>query len=391
MLFAMRSLAAEASVAEVVRGNTAFAVALYQRAGAGANNVFFSPYSISTALAMTYAGARGQTEQEMARALHFTLPQATLHPAFAALGRRMDAIGQEGQLVLGVANSLWCQKDYPLAASFLAITRDDYGAEARSVDFAANPEPVRLEINSWTAGKTRDKIKDLLHPGDLSTQTKLVLCDAVYFKGQWADRFNSNATQVLPFFTAPSQPVNTPLMTQTLKLRSRQFDDFALFALPYTSNALSMIILLPKAVDGLAGIERRVEASKLEEWLAAMDGAPEAKAVVFLPRFKLTRRIELAHDLAALGMPSAFGPRADFSGMSARRDLFIDNVVHQAFVDVNEEGTEAAAATAVVMKALAVMANPIPVFRADHPFLFLIRENQTGSILFLGRLADPTK
>jgi serpin B len=218
-----------------------------------------------------------------------------------------------------------------------------------------------------------------------------VLCNAVYFKGQWADRFNSNATHALPFFTAPGQKIDTPLMTQTLKLRSRQFDDFVLFALPYTSNLLSMVVLLPKALDGLGAIEQGLDATQLQQWLAALDAAPASKTVLYLPKFRLTRRLDLADNLTAMGMPTAFGPQADFSGMSARRDLFIDKVVHQAFVDVNEEGTEAAAATAVMMRSMAVMASPTPVLRVDHPFMFLIRENRTGSILFLGRVTDPSK
>jgi serpin B len=178
-------------------------------------------------------------------------------------------------------------------------------------------------------------------------------------------------------------------MSQTENIRSVQLDDFAILALPYSDNELSMVIVLPKAVAGLPAVESKL--GHLPEWLAALDQAPEAKAQVFLPRFKLTLRLQLSHDLAAMGMPDAFGPKADFSGMTDTKDLCISEVVHQAFVDVNEQGTEAAAATAVIMRSMAVMANPIPVFRMDHPFLFLIRENKTGSMLFLGRLADPSK
>src|SRR6266700_385294 len=381
--------AANSSIAEVVKGNTAFAVELYQRERAKGHNLFFSPYSLWTALAMTYAGARGQTEQEMARVLHFGLSQAELHPAFGGLARRMEQIGSSNQVSLSVANSLWCQRTYRLAAPFLKLNADYYGAEAQSVDFAGSSEATRQEINSGIARKTQDKIPELLQPGQLSPDTRLALCNAVYFKGKWASPFAPEATRSQPFFTAPGEKVEIPLMSQSLKVRSREFNDFAIFMLPYTGNDLSMVILLPKAVDGLDALEQRLDAANLQEWLAALDQAGEARAEVFLPRFKLNCRLDLAKELAGMGMPSAFTHSADFSGMTGARDLFIGDVVHQAVVDVNEEGTEAAAATAVGMRATSIMRTA--VFRVDHPFVFVIRENQTGAILFLGRVADPSK
>jgi len=381
--------AGSSAVKSVVDANTTFVVDLYQREHGNPGNLFFSPYSISTALAMTYAGARGQTATQMAQVLHFNLPEAQVHSAFSSLIGQINELGQGKELSLSIANSLWCQKSYHFIDSFLKLARDSYFAEARLVDFIHQTEPTRLEINSWIEQKTQDKIRDLLQPGDLTPATRLVLCNAIYFKGNWASQFKTNATHTEPFFTAPDQKVDTPLMSQTEKIRSKQFDDFAIFALPYSDNELSMIIVLPKAVAGLAAIESKL--GQLPEWLTALDQASEDKAQIFLPRFKLTRRLQLSHDLAAMGMHDAFGPKADFSGMTGTHDLCISEVVHQAFVDVNEQGTEAAAATAVIMKSLAVIANPIPVFRMDHPFLFLIRENKTGSILFLGRLADPSK
>jgi serpin B len=383
------SHAAKDSAAEIVKDNTTFAVDLYRREGAKAGNLFFSPYSISTALAMTYAGARGQTEQEMARVLHFGLSQSDVPAAFASLAQRMEEIGKSKQVSLSVANSLWCQRSYPFNDAFLKVNRDSYHAEARLVDFAGSGEATRKEINTWIARQTQDKIQDLLQPGQLSGDTRLVLCNAIYFKGNWAAQFDPGRTMVAPFFTAPGQSVETPMMSRTLKLRSREYDDFHLFALPYTGNDLSMVIMLPKAVDGLAALEERLDAAKLQEWLTAADKAPEAEAMVFLPKFKLNCRLELAKELSAMGMPVAFGAGADFSGMTAARDLFISHVVHQAFVDVNEEGTEAAAATGVAMTKLIAL-RPL-VLRTDHPFIFLIRENRTGSILFLGRVMDPTK
>jgi serine protease inhibitor len=388
--------AAPAAVPEIAQANTAFATDLYQREQTKAGNLFFSPYSISTALAMTYAGARGQTATEMAQVLHFTLPQAQVPGAFASLTERMNEVAKTKQATLDIANSIWCQKNFPFTDAFLKLTRDSFGAEARSVDFVSNTEGARQEINSWIARKTQDKIQDLLQRGQLSLDTRLVLCDAVYFKGTWRSRFDPKATRPAPFFTAPSQQVQTPLMFQNLRLRSRQFDNFSLFSLPYGAAAgtnqpsVSMVVLLPRAVDGLAALEAQINAANLRQWLAGVDTAPEVKSELYLPRFKLNCRLDLAKDLAAMGMPTAFSSSADFSGMNGDRNLNISQVVHQAFVDVNEEGTEAAAATAVGV-ALTAARLPNPVFRVDHPFIFLIRESQTGSLLFLGRVVDPTK
>jgi serine protease inhibitor len=394
--FASVSFAATTTVTEIAQANTAFATDLYQREHIKTGNLFFSPYSISTALAMTYAGARGQTATEMAQVLHFSLPLPQVPAAFASLSQRMNEVATNKRATLDIANSLWCQKNFPFTDAFLKLTRDSFGAEARSVDFVANTEGVRQEINSWIAKNTQDKIQDLLQRGQISADTRLVLCDAVYFKGKWRSPFDAKATRPAPFFTAPSQQVQTQFMFQNLRLRSRQFDNFSLFSLPYgiavTNNqpSVSMVVLLPREVDKLSALETQLNATNLRQWLASVDAAPELKSELYMPRFKLNCRLDLAKDLAAMGMSAAFGPNADFSGMNGQRNLTISQVVHQAVVDVNEEGTEAAAATAVGVSALAVR-QPNPVFRVDHPFIFLIRENQTGSLLFLGRVQDPTK
>jgi serine protease inhibitor len=381
---------AKNSIALVVKGNNAFAIDLYQRERGEAGNLFFSPYSISTALAMTWAGARGQTEQEMARVLHFTLPQEDVHRAFGELTERCDEIQKRNQISLNVANSLWCQRDYHFTEAFLKVNRTHYRAEARLVDFVGNTEAARQEINAWVAKETRDKIQDLLQPPVPSHLTTLVLCNAIYFKGKWATPFDPKATAPAPFVISAGRSVQVPTMSQKLNLRSRDAGDFKLFALPYTGGDLSLVILLPKAVDGLTALEQQLSADRLQKWLAGLDAAPESKAVVYLPRFKLNCRLELAKELAAMGMPSAFVLHsADFSGMTGTRGLNISDVVHQAFVEVSEEGTEAAVATAVVMDR--AEEDPVQVFQVDHPFMFLIRENQTGNILFLGRTVDPSR
>ena len=375
----------------VVTANTSFALDLYQREKANPGNLLFSPYSLSSALAMTYSGARGQTAAEMARVLHFNLPQTEVPRAFAELTGQLDAITRSDALKLDIANSLWCQQDFPFTESFLALTRDAYRAEARLVDFVHNAETARTDINSWVEQKTQDKIRDLIRPGQLDPTTRLVLCNAIYFKGQWANKFELRATQPAPFFTGNGQQVQVQMMTQSINLRMHALTDFTIAALPYISNELSMVILLPKETNGLPALEQRLnDAASLSRWLAEVDSAPDPKTDLFLPKFKLNCRLGLAGTLSALGMPTAFSSRADFSAMSAKPALQISDVVHQAFVDVNEEGTEAAAATGITMRLAAVQQRP-PVFRVDHPFVFLIRENRTGSILFFGRVVDPSK
>ncbi len=374
----------------VVEGNTAFALDLYHRVRTQGGNLFFSPYSISTALAMTYAGARGQTEKEMARVLHFTLPQAELHCAFAELAERFAEIEKQGQISLIVANSLWCEQTYPFLDTFLDLNRKHYRAEVRLVDFVGRPEPSRREINAWVEEKTHGKIRDLIQPGQITEVTTLVLCNAIYFKGLWLTQFRPDVTRVEPFFIAKERKVNAPLMRQTLRVQTHATSDAVIFALPYAGEDLSLVVLLPKTVDGLEAIESQLTAARLQTWLTALDKARGIKAVVYLPRFKLTCRLDLAGVLAAMGMPSAFRRGADFSGISHANDLFISHVVHQAFVDVNEEGTEAAGATGVVVSRTAVEPTRPLELRVDHPFLFIIRERQTGSILFLGRVVDPT-
>jgi serpin B len=379
---------AAAPTQALVHGNTAFALDLYQRERPAGGNLFFSPYSISSALAMTYAGARGETEKEMARVLHLGSKPDDVHTGFRKLNERIKEIAAGGKASLNIANSLWCERTYPFRGSFLTLNRDSYQAEMRQVDFLGAAENTRQEINSWVAKKTQDKIKELLQPGDVSASTRLVLCNAIYFKGKWQYQFDPKATGPAPFY-APSGEVQAMLMSRMMNVKSHGIDDGVLFALPYADGNLSMVILLPDAADGLASLEKNLDATRLQQWLEAMDQARETKAQVFLPRFKLDLRLELARTLSAMGMGSAFGSGADFSGMSERGDLFISDVVHQAFVEVNEEGTEAAAATGVTMRATSF--SPTRQLRVDHPFIFFIRENQTGNVLFLGRVLSPGK
>jgi len=379
-----------ADVKPIVTGNTVFALDLYGKLRTQEGNLFLSPYSISTALAMTYGGARGNTEKQMAATLRFTVPQEQLHLGFAALQSRLNAVQRKGKIKLAVANSLWPQTGYEFLPGFVALCRDRYEAQPTAVDFAGATEAARKQINDWAAAKTEQKIKDLIPPGVLDTLTRLVLANAIYFKGDWQTKFDPQATKEEPFHVTPDKPVTVPLMNLTTEAGYAEFEDVQVLRLPYVGRDLSMLVALPKAKDGLATVEARLSRLQVEAWVGRTD--EERKVRVTLPKFKLTGEFRVDSALKSLGMTDAFSlEKADFSGMDGRQHwLYVAAVLHKAFVEVNEEGTEAAAATAVVVKVKSAPA-PIPVFRADHPFLFLIRENQTGSILFLGRLMDPTK
>jgi serine protease inhibitor len=378
----------DADQAVVVEGNNAFAVALYHQLSHQAAKLFFSPESISTALAMAYAGARGNTASEMAKALHFTVPPGQLHPAMGALLRDLNAAHSDYQL--NVANALWAQQGYTFLDQFLTLLKSDYGAGLQQVDFKGAPEAARSTINHWVEQQTQDKIKDLLAPGALRTDTRLVLTNAIYFKGTWQTQFDKAQTRNEDFYLSQTKSAAAPLMHREGSFGYFDGGTFQILEVPYKSNALSLIVLLPKERSGLSGLEDSMTASNMQQWLSQV--APVSKVIVTIPRFKSTQEFELSTALRALGMPQAFGAGADFSGMTGQRDFAISAVIHKAFVDVNEEGTEAAAATAVTMRALAMRAPgpPPPVFRADHPFIFFIRDNGSRSILFMGRMTDPT-
>jgi len=369
----------EASVETVVQRNTEFALALYQKLQTTEGNLFFSPYSISTALAMTYAGARGNTADQIAQALHFPLEQEALHQAFASLEAKLNDTERKGHVQLKAANALWPQEGYPFLAEFLTLTKQYYGALITAVDYS-DTETARRTINTWVEQKTENKIKELIPPDILDPLTCLVLVNAIYFKGNWANRFDPNLTRDAPFWITPDVEVQVPMMTQEREFRYGESDGLHVLELPYAGDALSMNILLPKEINGLARLEERLTIQNLARWTQKLWST---KVHVFLPKFKITFPFRLDDTLKSMGMVDAFG-NADFSGMDGTRSLLIGAVLHKAFVDINEEGTEAAAATAVIMSR-----GPALVFRADHPFVFLIRENCTGSILFLGRMVNP--
>ena len=383
-----------ADVAAVTQGDNQFALDLYAKLRDKDGNIFVSPYSISTALAMTRAGARGDTAAEMDKVMHFTLPQDKLNPIFGAVIRQVngDPADKKRGYQLSTANALWGRKGYPFQADFLKLAKDDYGGGLNDVDFKGATEQARQTINGWVEKQTNDKIKDLLHQGDLTPDTRLVLTNAIYFKGDWASQFKKDQTRDEPFHLTADKKADAPLMHQTGEYA--YFDDgsFQMLEMPYAGKDLSMVALLPKKIDGLADLEKDLTADKLAGWVGKLH--PQ-EVIVALPKFKTEQRISVKQTLSDMGMKLAFDDqKADLSGIGGEpHELYISDVIHKAYIDVNEEGTEAAAATAVIVATPSAVRvePPTPVFRADHPFLFLIRDTRSGGILFLGRMADPTK
>jgi serpin B len=379
---------ADNSHAKVGRMNNAFAMDLYgQLAASKDKNVFFAPTSVQTALAMACAGARGATAEEMARTLHLQLDPGgavQLGAFLRSLNGERNPRGYE----LSVANALWGLKGYPFQPAYLQTVEKDYGGHLAELNFAQAPDAARQTINDWVAGQTHDKIKDLMPAGSVTPQTRLVLTNAIYFKGKWDQPFPKAQTHDADFTTAEGRKVKTPLMYQQAHFRYAEDDAVQMVELPYGHGELAMRIFLPKAADGLPAFEKGLTEQRLAD-LAAKATSPEVR--VWLPRFKLETAYELQKDLPQMGMRLAFSAgQADFSGMSSAERFWIDLVVHKAFVQVDEEGTEAAAATGVGMRATAMQRpQPPKVFRADHPFLFAIVHRASGAMLFMGRLESP--
>jgi serpin B len=337
---------------------------------------------------MAYAGAQGETATQMAHVFHYTLPPERLHPAVGALLAGMN--GTHDGFALHVADALWAQQNTNFLPAYLNLVQTDYGAGFRQVNFSKSPDSVRASINAWVAQQTNDKIQNLLAPGTITPATLLVITNAIYFKGAWLHPFNKNYTEPDDFHLSAKQTVKTPMMDRTGSYNYYDGGTFQEVELPYEGNELSMVVLLPKTIDGLPALEKSLTAANLSTWLNKL--APAPKVNLQLPVFTMTESFDLGGILSAMGMPQAFSGTADFSGMTGKPLFKISKAVHKAYVDVNETGTEAAAATGMMMVgASQAEEQQIIVFDADHPFLFLIRDTTTGSILFLGRLTNPTK
>lgn len=373
----------------LVDGNTAFAVDLYQRLRTEPGNFFYSPHSISSALAMTWAGARTQTEIDMAKALSFTLPQDKLHPAFnkldlALTSRGKNAKASDGQgFRLKVANALWGQIDYHFEPAFLDVLGVNYGAGMHIVDYINAPAQAVDLINGWVEKATEDKIKDILSPDMIDSSTRLVLTNAIYFNAAWETPFEEKDTANAPFTAQGGAKVDASMMHAYLEVPYGAGADYAAVELPYDGHELSMVLILPTDLDAF---EASLDGARLKEVLGSLS---EHAVDTRMPKFKFESKFSLVKPLTDLGMGIAFTGDADLSGINGKGGLTISDVIHQSFVAVNEAGTEAAAATAVIIGETSA---PEPAaITLDKPFLFLIRDIATQSVLFAGRVSDPTK
>ena len=383
-------MGADPGAQEAAKSTAALGADLYKLLAPQEGNLFLSPYSITEALALVSEGAAGKTQEEILRALHWTAPRQDMAGSFAALERQLDQAAHDGAN-LSVANGLWYQQEGAPNESFLGVARRDYRAEIRPVDFIGNSPSAGQAINDWVSTKTLGKITDLFPPGSLSAKARLVLANAVYFKGRWENPFKAYDTSPHSFFLTAEHSIQVPNMESSESLQSATMDDCSLLALPYSGGDLSMVIVLPKARGGLASLEQQLSAEKLSSWLQAVDSARVWGVHVRLPKFKVTYASELTGPLRQLGVTSAFAQgQADFSGIDGGHDLLLSALLHKTYVEVNEEGTVAAAVTGGTVLSVSAVETPVR-FYVDQPFLFVIKDNQSGSILFIGRVADPTK
>jgi serine protease inhibitor len=380
--------ATEEGVQDAVNANNRFSFDLYSELDKSEDgNVFYSPFSISAALAMTYEGAKGKTAEEMKSVFHFP-ENNILRSNFAAIYNDINEENKDYELRTG--NALWVQHGYPFLEDYMQRVERYYGGKAVNVDFFQKTEETRKNINSFIEEQTNNKIKDLIPEGSIDAITRLVLTNAIYFKGIWEWQFDESDTFEGDFKITADNIVKTELMNMKPEKDDAKFNyadtgDLQILELPYRGDKISMLILLP--TENLNAIEPTLTAEKINEYKSQMK---ETKLdLISFPKFEFDTKYFMKDTLRNLGMTTAFSQNADFSGMTGQRDLFVDFVIHQAYVKVDEEGTEAAAATAVGMKLTAIM--PRNIFKADHPFIFLIQEKETGNILFLGRVVDPTQ
>jgi serine protease inhibitor len=376
------------SVRSEVVGNNEFAFRLYARLAGEEGNVLLSPYSIRTALAMSYAGAEGRTARQMRQALHLRAGDDVLQHTLAKLAADLVGVNTK-ECELAFASSLWGQMGFAFRPEFLDLLRETQGAGYQEVDFATSSEDARRVIDEWVAGKTKRCIDELLAEGDLGDETLLVLVNTGYFRGTWPVRFAAENTRVRPFFVPPREgeghglrQIAVPTMYQRKEFGCLRQKDLSLIELPYAGERLSMVILLPGDPEGLP----RLEAALSPEFLASrLEQLRSEEMAVFLPRFSLASRFQLGETLQAMGMIDAFGPDADFSKMvEGDERIFMENTITATALTVDEAGTEAAGVTAVMMSK-----GDHAVIHINHPFLFLIRDRTTGTILFLGRVTDP--
>ncbi len=372
----------------VAKANDQFTFDLYGKLDSESGNVFFSPFSIFDALSMTYVGAKGETRTQMEKVLHITLSNENFNSAFSKIIKKTSSNANSGKYTLNIANALWAQEDFHFLKGFLSIVKKYYNGDAFSVNFS-NPN-VANEINDWADKQTNGKIKEIV--GRIDPLTRLILTNAIYFKAKWASGFSTSTTKSSTFYVNPKQEIKVHMMYQEAKFNYMENKSLQAIEMPYEGGNLSMIVLLPKDRYGMDELEKSLNASNFRKWISEMG---EQKVKVYFPKFKIKTDYELKQPLESLGMTDAFND-ADFSGMDGAKDLQISQVIHKAYIEVNEKGTEAAAVTAVVMM-LTCSPNSkppeIPIFRADHPFIFFIIDRtatkSNGIIMFMGKITNP--
>ncbi len=378
---------------ELAAGNRAFALDLYHRLETSNGNLFYSPYSISSALAMTYAGAEGKTAEEMAAVFHYLQEEDRLHPTFNALDLYLEGLAEQelpedmGDVFqLNISNAIWGQKDFHFESDFLDTLAANYGSGLRLLDYVLEPEKSRVTINDWISDQTEERIQDLIPQGAINSDTRLVLSNAIYFKATWLESFEESLTEDKVFHGLDGEEFMTPTMSlgSDASFPYYQGEGFQAVDLPYLGGQVSMLVLMPDQ-GNFMGFEESLNTEKLDQ---IIDDLVYQSMYLKFPKFEFETEISLVTILAQMGMPSAFSDSADFSGMTGQKDLFISDVFHKAFVSVDEDGTEAAAATAVLMSLTSAPENPLHL-DVNRPFLFLIRDHQTNSILFMGRVVEP--
>lgn len=380
-------------LADLADGNNAFAVDLYLKLASMDGNLFYSPYSISSALAMTYAGAEGLTAEQMAAVFHFLENEDQLHSGFNALSQYLESLAeldipedQGDPFQLNIANSIWGQQDFHFEEDFLDTLALNYGAGLRLLDYVQASEESRQIINKWVSDQTQEKIQDLIPEGAVTSDTRLVLSNAIYFKATWMEPFEESLTENGNFYGLDGEEIEVPMMGlgSDASFAYYQGEGFQAVALPYVGGQVSMLVLIPDE-GNFQAFEDGFSQEILDTVVSEMLYTP---VQLTFPKFEFETEISLAKTLAAMGMPEAFSGAADFSGMTGDKDLFISDVFHKAYVGVDEKGTEAAAATAVMMRLTAAPENPIEL-TVDRPFMFAIRDHQTNSVLFMGRVVSP--
>lgn len=369
---------------EPAEGNTEFAFNLYNELKIKKGNIFFSPYSISSALAMSYQGAKKATESEMAKVLCIKTDKDKLNSGYFSLNKSLSS---QKENILRIANSFWGQTEFGFLEAFVKICEKQYSARIFNVDFKNDKKGSCDKINEWVKLKTENKIDKIIVPDVITNYTRLVLINAIYFRGAWENKFNINNTKEMPFYLTPKKSIKISTMSSTLSLRYMENDIMQTLELPYKGNECSMIIFLPKKGVPLRDVENFLTKETLFKTIGLLRHVN--RIIVVIPKFKLTKNYDVKEELFKMGMHKAFTDDADFSGMTGTKNLYISNIIHKVFFEINEKGSEAAAATAVV-HSLIKSAPKLPIsFIVDHPFVFIIKENPTNSILFMGRVINP--